>query len=259
MGKSAFIALLIIYCLPFLDPTIIQRMLMARSGREIRSVMFRAGIIVILLQTSIALIGLMAFVLSPGIAPDAVFLHMTQHYMPLAYRGVVISGLLAVVMSTADSYLNIAGVSLAHDVLKPLAYRSIDGVQELRLARRVTFVVGFLGLLAALFSQRILALCMVGCSCWAPVVLVPLYAGLFGYRASARTFVLGILGGQVAFWACLYTLGNDLGGLMAIVPAILANGLVFFIARRFDPPSVTAQPPKPYQAVRNGARSSTQD
>ena len=49
-----------------------------------------------------------------------VFVYLVKHSLPIGAQGIIGAGFIAGVMSTADSFLHTAGLSLAHDVIQPL-------------------------------------------------------------------------------------------------------------------------------------------
>jgi SSS family solute:Na+ symporter len=78
------------------------------------------GIFFVFFFFLIMFIGLAAFVLYPTLAPDKILPHVVHAFFPVGLRGLCAAGLIAVIMSTADSCLHASGLSLTHDVVRPL-------------------------------------------------------------------------------------------------------------------------------------------
>ena len=83
----------------------------------------------------------------------AVFL---QHYAHPILSGIVFAGLLAAIMSTADSFLNIGAAAVVHDIPRALRGRSLGN--ELFWARTATVVIATVAAGFALYSGDLVAI-----------------------------------------------------------------------------------------------------
>ena len=79
-----------------------------------------------------------------------------QHYAHPLLAGVVFAGLLAAIMSTADSFLNIGAAAVVHDIPRAWRGRSLDN--ELYWARVATVSIAAAAAMFALFSENLVAL-----------------------------------------------------------------------------------------------------
>ncbi|MEL6358902.1 MAG: hypothetical protein AAFQ01_03085, partial [Bacteroidota bacterium] len=134
-------------------------------------------------------------------------------------RGFIGVGVVALAMSTADSYLNASAVLLANDVIKPL---NINVNSEVRTARILCVLSGLLALFLALYSSGILESLMLVNSFYMPVVTVPLLLAIFGFRSSKRTALGGMAAGfvTVVLWSIFGSNADS------ILPGMLANVVV---------------------------------
>src|SRR5690606_32301517 len=82
-------------------------------------------------------------------ADDAAAVFLQNYAHPLL-SGVVFAGLLAAIMSTADSFLNIGAAAVVHDIPRALRGRSLDN--ELGWARTATVLIAAASALFALYS-----------------------------------------------------------------------------------------------------------
>ncbi|MEL6413056.1 MAG: sodium:solute symporter family protein, partial [Bacteroidota bacterium] len=171
-----------------LDPMRVQRMLMARD-REQRQRMFLTELqVAIPFNFMVALVGLSALTLYPELNPKNVFPHMIAQSMPVVLKGLSIAGILAVIMSTADSCLNTGSIMLVHDVLSPLRKRQNLALDELYWVRVVTLFLGFGAMFVAYFSTNIITLLFYTISLYAPLITIPFVAGLIGMKVDTRSF-----------------------------------------------------------------------
>ena len=111
----------------------------------------------------------------PDVA-DKVFPHFIAHGLPVGVSGFVIAALFAVAMSSLDSGLNSIAAVITTDVVRR-RNPELDERRELRLARLLTVVVGFVCTLAAY-----------------RMYLVPGDYNIIGYTARTFNLALGPLG-----------------------------------------------------------------
>ncbi|MES2252296.1 MAG: sodium:solute symporter family protein [Pseudomonadota bacterium] len=178
-----------------LVPPYMQRLLIGKTIQEtIRGTLW-SGLLSIPFFLLIGIIGLIAFSISPDIAPNLALPYVIQTVMPAGLKGFAIAGMMAVIMSSADSFLNAASVSIVHDVLKPLqnARKRTFFTQEseIQWTRIATLCVGIAGIIFSIGQTSALDVLLMAYNFWTPVVLVPLIAGIFGYKAPAQAFWLG--------------------------------------------------------------------
>jgi len=113
----------VLFSVILLSPPFIQRMLMAANQNHARSMYVYSALVKIPFCLMIMLIGLSISVLYPHIPSQTALPYAIKMLLPIGAKGLAISGILAVIMSTADSYLNTAGLLLVHDVIQPIMQR----------------------------------------------------------------------------------------------------------------------------------------
>jgi len=127
----------------------------------------------------------------PLATPDAASPEFLQTFTNPILGGVVFAALLAAIMSTADSFLNIGTAAIVHDIPNALRGRSVSG--ELKWARIITALLAIASALVALYTGDLVAL--LGAFGWGTFAagLVPVIAiGLNWKRASARAANIAI-------------------------------------------------------------------
>src|SRR5690606_13344904 len=93
-------------------PTFIQRALINKHAHHTtRAIYIKSAIYAVFLMF-IMLNGLIAYVIYPNISPRLALPCLIDHIIPVGIQGIVVTGLLAAVMSTADSDLNITSITL---------------------------------------------------------------------------------------------------------------------------------------------------
>lgn len=205
------------YSLPALYPIIIQRMLMAKSTRQIKLSLWFNAALSLFFFAMMALIGLVAFVKNPQMDAKQAFPSLILHSLPEGIRGLVIVGLLATIMSTVDSFLNLISVSFTNDVLQPLTNNRFTPKEELKIARLVTVIIGLAGLISALYFNGILENVFASMNLWLPFVFPGLFFGIMRNRGSQTSFFVGI-----ALAAATIVVARALGLGDGFFPTILA-------------------------------------
>ena len=151
--------------------------------------------------------------------------------LPIGLRGVVIAGVISIVMSSADSFLNAAAASCVNDLVNPFRRRQLSDRNGLLLAKLTNCVVGALAVVFAVKIRGVLDILIYTYNFWAPVILVPLAAVLLGIRVSKAAFFAGILAGAAGaiIWDAVLTSPKDIHGL---VIGAICNLIAFTVANK---------------------------
>ena len=222
---------LVILCTTFsfivFNPSFIQRLLIVRdNGQGFKSVCLSA-IITIPFFILVIGIGLIAFSMNQELNPNFAFPYLIDQILPLGLKGLVIAGLLSAMMSTADSDLNIIGISIVNDIFIPLWKRKVSGIYEVRIARVTTFIFGIVSIYISLYFKNIIDIILFFTSLWASTILVPLTMSMLGKNVNFKSFLACIASGTLAmifynyFTSSKYSAGAVFG--------VLANLIVFGI------------------------------
>lgn len=220
--------LFVSYAVPALYPVIIQRMLMAKDTKQIKlTLWFNAGLSLFFF-IMIAIIGMAALVLYPSLDAKTAFPALINESLPVGIKGLAIVGLLATVMSTVDSFLNLVGTSFVNDVLRPLLPKKLIERRELMLARTTTVVIGTTGLISALYFNGVLENVFASMNLWLPFVFPPLFIGIWRGAGSGISFLFGLgAAGLVLFMLGAIGIAQ---GFFATLLAAFANGFILLVA-----------------------------
>jgi SSS family solute:Na+ symporter len=209
-----------------LVPPYLQRLCIGKSAQEAARGTFYSGLFSIPFFAVTGLIGLVALAMDPTLDSNLAMPHVVVTVLPPVLKGLVIAAVVSIVMSSADSFLNSAAIAVINDVVQPLLSEPLAARQSLLLARAVTFTVGVLSIIFALKIEGILDILIYAYTYWAPVVLVPLIATIYGYRKGVSGFVAGTLAGISTAMIWDNTL-NQPGQITGLVVGVFANLLVF--------------------------------
>ena len=177
-------------------------------------------------------IGLVALAMNPDLNPNTAIPFVVERALPVGLRGLVIAGIIAVVMSSADSFLNSASVAVVNDIVIPLRKQKITDKAGLLYARLATLITGSLAIVFAIRIQSLLDILIYAYNFWSPIILVPLAATLLGVRSSAFAFCAGAVSGGlgVFLWS---TLLDSPGGFNGLLVGVFTNFLAFYAVNKW--------------------------
>ncbi len=197
MGGCDVISLVLIVGSTYLiGPDIYSRILSARDGRTASRSALRSALILVPVAIAIALLGISARMLFPGIAPEEALPVLMADLLSPNAQGLVGAAMIAAFMSSADTTLLTASSILTMDI-----YRSIrpdESPRGLLLASRITVVLlGFVSLAVALSAPEIISTLLYAYTVFTSGLLVPLLAGFHRERLglSSNGALAALVGG----------------------------------------------------------------
>ncbi len=222
------IFMLILELVPNIDGETIQKLLTAPDVPAMERSLKISALLQIPFYMLIAAIGLVASVIAPELDPNTAMPHVINTLIPTFLRGLCVAAIIAIVMSTADSFLNIIGIMASNDVIKPLTRGVIKEKNLLIIAKFVTLFVGVAAIVIALSFKDILDIGLYFANFWFPIAVMPLYAGIFGLRPSGRSFLVSVVGG-VSFFLGWEQVGKDIAPLVPAFLVGMAGSLSFLL------------------------------
>jgi solute:Na+ symporter, SSS family len=209
-----------------LVPPYVQRLCIGRTVRDASRGTLYAGLFSIPFFAVTGLIGLVALAIDPNLNSNLALPHVVVTVLPPVLKGLVIAAVISIVMSTADSFLNSASIAFINDIVQPLRTKPLSTRLSLLLAQIVTFAVGVVSVIFAITIERLFDIIFYAYTYWAPVVVVPLIAAIYGYRKGVVAFIAGAVVGLAAalIWDMLLQRPGHVAGL---VVGALANLIVF--------------------------------
>ena len=234
---AAFIGVFIAFLLgETLVPPYAQRTFSTPDSRHARLGFMLSGVFAFAFFFVAASLGLVALKLFPGITPDQALPTVVMELMPVGLVGLLVAALLAVVMSTASSYLNSIAVVFTKDIYQPFINPEVGGRQRLWIERGLSVVVGAAATVFAVTVPSIVDALLYSYSLWAPTVIIPLLgAVLFGVRSRAAALAAIVAGGVVT---AVWTWGlNEPFGVTGLIAGVLSNLAVFVTVAAVNRPA----------------------
>ncbi len=208
-------------------PTFIQRTTLNKNSNITSSAVLIKTAIYAVFLIFVTLNGLIAYVQYPEVKASIALVHLIDHLIPTGLQGLVVVGLLAAVMSTADSDLNVLSITLVNDIIKP----NISKISEhamLIIARIINVVIGSLSIIFAMCFSRVVDLVIFVVGFWSPLILVPLVLGLFDIRISPKGLITSSILGAISFlgWHLFF---ENMFYLRAILVGTTINLITFLL------------------------------
>lgn len=192
-----------------LFPTFIQRVLINKNPVQTTKAIYIKSFIYFIFLFFITINGIIAFIIYPDIAPRLALPYLIDHIIPNGIQGIVIIGLLAAVMSTADSDLNITSITIVKDLINPI-FRISNQEKMLKIAQITNVIIGSSAIIIALCFDNVVDLVIFISGFWGPVVLIPLVFALFNITINVRSMVLSSFCGAIAFVIWEKLLSNNI-------------------------------------------------
>jgi Na+/proline symporter/signal transduction histidine kinase len=220
--------LFLFFMIPGIDSAIFQRISMSRNTLQVSQSFIIAGFFIILFDHILDPFIAVSLKTSTTASLDSnnIIGYIMDNYLGNGLKGLFIIGIMAMIMSTADSYINSSAVLFTYDFCRSINIKFLER-QELLFVRISSLVIGIAALLISLFSKNLFELMLSGYSFYMPVVSVIFILAIFGFRSSSRAVLIGM---TVAFITVIsFKMFSDVD---STIPGMLAN-LIFFIGSHY--------------------------
>ncbi|PIQ95500.1 MAG: symporter [Nitrospinae bacterium CG11_big_fil_rev_8_21_14_0_20_56_8] len=181
------------------QPHVITRYMAARDTRAIEQGIWIALGWGFLIYSSAILLGLCGNALFPGLEdPEHLFPKAAANLLVPGVTALVLTGLLAAIMSTVSAQIIVAASAVAHDIYTQMMRRTLDHRQILLVSRVTVAVLGVGAMLIALSGTRVIfwfvlfAWSGLGAS-FGPVILFTLYSRNVTREGAIAGMVTGFL------------------------------------------------------------------
>lgn len=212
--------------LPAVSPPYTQRLLMAKDKKQLMSSYNILMMLSIFFAITIFVLGFCIRTIYPGI--DAkIALYTFIGNLPSISLGFMVAGILAVIMSTADSWLNSLSVIISHDVIKKI-FPNISDRTELLSARIATVVCSIFAVIIALYSGEIFKLILLVENFYYALILIPFTVGFFNFKMAPIPLLASFISGFVCTLIIRLCVGEF--GILSLTFGTLGSAIGFFVA-----------------------------
>ncbi|ALX48444.1 sodium:solute symporter family protein [Lentibacillus amyloliquefaciens] len=172
---------------------------------------------------------------------DMIFVSVIENYMSPLLAGIMLSGLLAAIMSSADAMLLAISAGVARDIYKEYINKEASEQTVTRIGFVVMIIASIVGIIIAINPPQLIAI-MVG---WVGGFLLssfgfPLVLGIWWNRANKAGALAGMLGGALTFLILVITKPFALVS-EPIIASPISLLLVIVVSLMTAPPSAATQ------------------
>ena len=218
-------------------PQVLLRFMAIRSAEDIKQSR-RIGIIWTTLSlTASVLIGLIGRAMFPmalttAATSETIFIEMATLLFPPLLAGIVMSGILAATISSADSYLLIAASAFSKNIYKGVLRKDASDQQIMAMTRMILIVLAIVGIIIALDENSVIF--TIVSFAWAgfgatfgPLMLF----SLFWKKTTRQGAIAGMLTGGIAvfIWKLLIKPIGGVFGIYELLPAFILSCVAIVI------------------------------
>ncbi len=179
--------------LPEIGAPFVQRYLMlAHDTAALKLVFKKLFRIAIPFMLSICLIGYLIIVKSPTQSLFSNIIFSYIDWLPLGIKGMMISGLFSIIMSTADSHMNATSTIILNDFLK-VHFPKVGEKGLLLMIRVAILLLSLFPLILLIYKDTLFQLMSVFRSFGTSILAIPLSASLLGCKINKRQFLYSFL------------------------------------------------------------------
>ncbi len=205
-----------------------QRFFSARDERTARRATVGWLIGTIIVEALIVFLAVIGSAIFKEIAPENVILHSVKHALPVMIGCLCLSAIVAVIVSTADSFLLVPATNIMRDIYQRFIDPNISQKKLVLYSRIAVVVLGLIAFVQVRFFERILAMAIYAYTMYGVGITPAVMAAFFWKRATAAGGVCSIASGMVVtiVWEVLGqpfgvptvypALGLSLFGLIAV-------------------------------------------
>ena len=215
-------------------PHVLVRFMAIKKTSMLRRSITIAIVWCFIAQFAAVTIGLVGRSIFPGafaIIDDAenIFILMTQSFFPPLLAGIVVSGILAASMSSADSYMLIVSSSLANDIYKDVIKKNASETHVFWVARITMLSVTVFGICVALFGNqsifRVVSYAWAGLGAsFGPLILFSLFWKRTNFAGALAGMITG--GAMVVLWKNVIAKLHPVLSVYELLPAFIISCLV---------------------------------
>lgn len=219
-GWPTIIALLVSIVLSFfVAMDSFTRCFAARDAAASRRGALWAVLFMLPIAVAATWLGLASAVLFPAVeSSNDILTTFVLELFPVGLKGLVLVGILAAVMSTADICILTASANLTRDVYQRYLNPGVDTKKMLRISMMASVVAGLLATLIAWKMQDIIDVLLLGFTLNSAALFVPTMVALFLRQTNAKAafWSIALALPTVIFWKIAASSGFD--GIFAIEP-----------------------------------------
>lgn len=171
------------FLVPGLKPQVIQRVSMGKNLEQVKKSYFYSSICLFIILCLSCYLSYLIFLVDQKVTTDDILHFLINMYNIPGTKAILVIGVMAMCMSTADSNLNICSVLLAND---SFFSKKLNPIQKIFWARNFTLVLGAASILWAFWKTTLFKFILFSASFYLPIISVPLLGVVLKWKTSSR-------------------------------------------------------------------------
>jgi SSS family solute:Na+ symporter len=226
------IVLFLTYSTTFVvGPDIYSRIFCAKDERIARKSVLISAIVLIPFSLCITFLGVFSAYKFPELhlQKGSALIPVMVSVLPEWGVGLLIASLLSAVMSSGSTALLTSATIISDPISKGLHQKN-----SMRNTKIIMLIIGLLSIILSLRIQSIIQSLLVALTIFSGAFIIPIIAGLLGFRANKiRSSTAMIIGGVVALAGKIIALnGENTTGNLLIITGFILNALILFVGIR---------------------------
>ncbi|OHV08392.1 sodium:solute symporter family protein [Kushneria phosphatilytica] len=225
------------------DQNLFQRFAAARDPATARRAAMGLVIASVVCTTLITLLVCATHVLFPDITPSTALMVLAQRGLPDVVGALLLASMVALLLTTGNSYLLSSAANLTQDILGGLMKVEVHDQRGLLLNRLAVVALGVLAYALGAFFPSVLAMQMYAYSMYGAAITPVFLAALLWPRATPSGALGGLIAGGAMTLIWEIALGKPMGWnsvLVAMPVAVVVMASVSLLSRP-KPASITEQ------------------
>ena len=225
-----YLLLFVWSAIPAFNPAFFQRVSMAKDVSQVRKSFSISSVTCFILVLLVCWIAILMLANHPNADANNVINTLISDidFIP-GLKGLLLSGIMAMILSTIDSYINSTAVIVVNDFCKPLGIKLFDN--RLLFTRIISMIIGASSIIMCIMNNgTALELFLFASSFYMPVVSVPFIMAVLGFRSSGKSVIIGMTAGLSTVLIWDYVLKIKVGNS---VPAGMLVNLIVLMGSHY--------------------------
>ena len=194
------IIVLVGYALSYLlaagsHPAYAQRILASKDTKTAVRGSVWSNIFSFVIEIPILLVPLTAFIILPNLENGEMMVPtVVSTFFPPVLKGIILAGLIALVVTTADSFLLLLGTTISTDIV-PIFKSDVPDKTKLIISRLTVIVGGIVAIVLGITGGGVFELFRMGAAAYGAAMFFPLLLACFWKQAKAKAINIGMIAG----------------------------------------------------------------
>lgn len=214
-----------------------QRFFSAKDENTARRSVMGWIIGTIIIETLIVFIAVVGRGIFSDIDSEMVILYSVKDALPVAIGCLCLAAIVAVIVSTADSFLLVPATNFMRDIYQRFINPDASQKQIVLLSRVAVVILGVFAFVQVRFFERVLEMAIYAYTMYGVGITPAVMAAFFWKRATAAGGVASIAAGMAV--TLIWEIGGGFWGLQTVYPALASSVFCLVAVSLFTAPPPT--------------------